>query len=90
MTGFIQAVADWNKSRDEFIKKNSEPGRDKAPRKNIFITVPLAFEEDIKAYVKAKRKEADSKHTGTSDLHRAELGIQFEESNPPPRRSDYE
>lgn len=87
---FIEAMTEWNGKKDLFVKQNLEAGVDRAPRKNIFITVPLEFEEDIKQYVRSKRKEADSKHVGTSAVRKTELMLEFEASNPPPKRSDYE
>lgn len=90
MSEFVAAMTEWNRSKDAFVKGNLEPGKDKAPRKNIFITIPLAFEDEIKDFVRSKRKEADAKHTGSSETRKTELMIEFEENNPPPRRSDYE
>lgn len=90
MSDFIDAMMKWNRAKDDYVKSNLEPGKDKAPRKNIFITVPLEFEQEIKDFVKTKRKEADSKHIGSSETRKTELMIEFEESNPPPRRTDYE
>lgn len=90
MTAFIDAMTNWNQRKDAFVKDNLEPGSSKAPRKAIFITVPLEFEEDIKNYVKAKRKLADSTFKGSPATRKTELMIQFEENNPPPKRSDFE
>jgi hypothetical protein len=90
LSEFVSAMMKWNKEKEVYIKSKLEPGSGKAPRKNIFITVPLEYEEEIKAYVKNKRKEADSLFLGSSETRKTELMIEFEESNPPPKRSDYE
>lgn len=87
---FIEAMTEWNQKKELFVKRNLGTGVDLAPRKNIFITVPLEFEEDVKQYVKSKRAEADSKYVGTSAVRKTELMLEFEASNPPPKRSDYE
>jgi hypothetical protein len=90
LSNFIEAMTEWNRKKNDYVKATLEPGKNKAPRKNIFITIPLDFEDDIKDYVRSKRKEADSTHVGTSDLRKTELMLEFEEKSPPPKRSDYE
>ena len=90
MSNFIQAMTQWNADKDSFVKSKLEPGISKAPRKTLLVTIPVEFEEDVKSYIKEKRKEADSKHVDMSGVRKTELMLEFEASNPPPKRSDYE
>lgn len=90
MSDFVSAMLEWNRNKEKYVKNNINAGEDKAPRKNIFITIPLIFEEEIKDFIKSKRKEADSTHVGTSEISKTKLMIEFEEKNPAPKKSDYE
>lgn len=91
MSDFLNAMTEWNKNKDKFVADKLETDSSKlAPRKNIFITIPLTFEEEIKAFVKLKRKEADGLFVSNLDKSKTELFLEFESSNPPPKRSDYE
>lgn len=91
MSEFISAMTEWNKKKDRYVAEQlSTESNTLSPRKNILVTVPLLFEEEIKAFVKAKRKEADVLFVAELDTKKTELSIVFESVNPAPRRSDYE
>lgn len=91
MSEFIKAMTEWNKKKDKYIASELETESQKlSPRKNILITIPMLFEEEIKAYVKSKRKEADSIFVENLDSEKTKLALAFESSNPPPNRGDYE
>lgn len=91
MSDFISAMTEWNKSKDKFVSDRLETDSKKlAPRKNILTTIPVEFEQEIKEFVKMKRKQADEQFVSNLDRRKTELSIEFEEFNPVPRRSDYE
>lgn len=88
---FLEAMTEWNEKKEKYVSAQLSTESDKlAPRKNILLTVPLEFEDDIKAYAKLKRKEADNNFVSSLSRKKTELYINFESVNPPPRRSDYE
>lgn len=88
MSDFIRAVTEWQKKKETFVNNNTSKGR-VAPRKNIFITIPVSYEEDIRGYIAAKRKEADAIFDSEREAEKTALALQFEKSNPPPRRVDF-
>lgn len=87
---FVSAMLNWNRSKEKYISENMpEVKKALAPRKDIFIRIPTQFEEEIKEFVKSKRKEADENFSGSSERMRLELSLTFEEFNKPPKSSDY-
>jgi hypothetical protein len=85
---FVEAMLDWSKKKDAYINDNMSTGKS-APRKNIFITVPIEFEQEIKDYVKGKRKEADRLFSSSIERSKMELAIKFESFTPPPKSNNY-
>lgn len=87
---FIDAMLDWTRKKDHFVSERLKEAKSKrSPRKNIMLTVPLEFEEDIKAYAKAKRQESDSKLVDSNEKDKLFLSLEFEAANPPPKASDF-
>ena len=87
---FVAAMLQWRKDQEKYVSNNlvgSKTGL--APRKVILLTVPEQFEQEIKDFAKAKRKEADSVFSGATERDKMELAIKFEESNPPPSRNSF-
>lgn len=85
-TNFVNAMLDWTREKDKFVSEQLSTGTNNlSPRKNIMLTVPLEFEDEIKAFAKSKRKEADENYSSTLDVKKIELSIAFEKENPPPR-----
>ena len=90
MSSFIDAMLSWNRKKDEYVKgKLSDAKRNLSPRKNIMLTVPLIFEEEVKAFAKLKRKEADDILNQDAERSALVISLDFEKDNPPPRASDY-
>lgn len=87
---FIDAMLDWTRKKDAFVSERLKAAKEKrSPRKNIMLTVPVEFEEDVKAYVKAKRHESDSKLVDSNEKDKLFLALEFEAANPPPKASDF-
>lgn len=87
---FIEAVIDWNKRKDEFVTSQLSTGNERlAPRKNIFLTIPLEAEQEIKEFVKAKRAEIDKKFSSNIERQKIQFSISFEQENPMPHSKDF-
>lgn len=87
---FVSAMMNWRKEQEKYVSDNltgSKSGL--APRKTILITVPVEFEQSVKDFAKAKRKEADAGFSGIAERERMELAIKFEETSPPPSRNNF-
>lgn len=90
MSSFIDAMLAWNRKKDEFIRDRlSDVKKNLSPRKNIMLTVPIIFEEEVKAFAKLKRKEADDILNQDAERNALVIALDFERNNPPPRASDY-
>lgn len=90
MSSFIDAMLAWNRKKDEFIRERlSDVKKNLSPRKNIMLTVPILFEEEVKAFAKLKRKEADDILNQDAERNALVIALDFERNNPPPRASDY-
>lgn len=84
---FIDAQRAWTDRLNEYINKRSSKGK-VSERVQILLTVPKGSEQEFKDLAKAKRQAADS--AISSKLDRLSLSLEFEQANPPPKRSDYE
>lgn len=90
MNQFIDAMLAWNRKKDEYVKsKIIDAKKNLSPRKNIMLTVPLLFEEEIKAFAKAKRKEADAILNKDAEKSAMAIALDFEKLNPPPSVRDF-
>lgn len=90
METFIDAMHSWVKAKNKFVLENSSPKQKRlSPRKNIMLTIPMQFEQEIKEFVKSKRKEADSLLEIDYEKENLSLELQYEKENPPPKAGDF-